>query len=315
MTSQQQYTGIVATDDAKPRDNTPAPSGSHLARCVQIIDNGTHTTEFAGEAKRRRTISVGWEVYPEDDDGEIMRNADGEFFLVWENWTLSMNEKSKMFQRVESWLGRSLRPEEKKSFEAGSLLDQPCRINIIHNNVDKGGVTRTYANVSSVSPAKPREVAGLPDRGADIVFFSIAKPDMAVFETFADWRKEKITHAEEWKGERFVSQYGDDAAPAPVAPFTGGEIRGCLEKHSEQTGSNARGPWTAHRFGLKSKHGPMWFGTFDEALAARLIPAVGTGVEVTVELAQGQRGLDLVDVIDAGDLQTQDGGWGEDEVL
>lgn len=308
-----EYTGIVATDSPK-RDNTPAPSGSHLARCVQIIDNGTSLDEFAGESRRRRTIAIGWEVYPEDEDGEIMANEQGEYFLVWENWTLSMNEKAKMLQRLESWRGKSLTPDERKRFEVGTLLDKPCRLSVIHNTADKGGTTRTYANVSGIAPATKRETDGLPDRGHDLVFFNINKPDMALFETFADWRKEKITHAEEWRGDRFVSDrngQGDTRPVASTAP-SAGEVKGCLTAHNSKDGTNSRGPWTSNRFRLDNG---TWFGTMDTQLADRLTPAVGTGVQVVVELAQGEKGMELVDVLDAGDLQTQDGGWGGDEVL
>ena len=41
---------------------TPAPEGTHVARCVRLIDLGTQHGEYLGQATVRNQVMVMWEL-------------------------------------------------------------------------------------------------------------------------------------------------------------------------------------------------------------------------------------------------------------
>ena len=119
-------------------DYEQAPTGTHVARCVRLIDLGTQSSEYEGRKSSRRQVVISWEL-PE----EMMATGEraGEPFLVTKFYTLSLNEKAKLRADLISWRGRDFTEEELAGFDMKKILGTACLLGVIDrdgkNRVDK----------------------------------------------------------------------------------------------------------------------------------------------------------------------------------
>lgn len=128
---------IVKQDDTK---DFPMPSaGQHAARCYQVVDLGIKEKggQYPGQAHK---IRLAFEI------DELME--DGRPFVVSEELTMSLNKKSRLYQRLVSWRGRAFTEEELDAFDLKKLINAPCLINVIINESDG----KHYANINSITP-------------------------------------------------------------------------------------------------------------------------------------------------------------------
>ena len=186
--------GCVATGNVKNETTSyeRCDGGVYSARCVQVVDLGTHNNVWQGETKQKREVFVVWEL------SELMQ--DGRPFTV--NWrgTLSMNEKGKLYQMLTSWRGRPFTSDELRSFELKNILDKCCMINIT-KEVSKAG--KEYNKVISVMPL-PKGMA-CPDRYNELVDFGIT--DIGDEEYDKLWGFVKKIVDESYEGQRYWSSH------------------------------------------------------------------------------------------------------------
>ncbi len=166
---------------------TPCPEGTHVARCVQVIDLGTQYSKYYGKNKHK--IIIGWEI-PDIDKGEEGCQ------LVWCRYTLSLHRNAALRAHLESWRGRQFTAEELQGFDLQRILDVPCLISIAHrvNGQD------TYADVKAVMKLPKGSVCG--DRITEIVYFDVDNFDQDTFDTFSKNLKETIENSAERKAAR-----------------------------------------------------------------------------------------------------------------
>lgn len=180
---------IATSNETGPR---PLPSpGTHVARCVSVIDMGTHTGEYAGKAIRRHKVRLTWELPCET---AVFRAENGEQpFVVSKLYTLSLHEKSALRHDLESWRSRQFTEEELAGFDIRKLLNTPCLLAIVHQEKD----ARTFANIVSVSQlAKGLEC---PQAYNPLVHYEIEQGRDGVYELFPEWLRNKIAECEEWE--------------------------------------------------------------------------------------------------------------------
>jgi hypothetical protein len=171
------------------------PSGSHLGRCYRIVDLGSQKSEYMGEIKVQRKIMVGWELFGEDDEGLPLLTDDGKPMAIFKNYTLSWAENATLRKDLQSWRNKPWTDSEAKRFDLKSILNQYCMLNVIHK--DSNG--KTYANVATISPVPSMiKQAGLPKPVNANQIFTLAEPDMVLFETFGKGLKDKIMNSPEW---------------------------------------------------------------------------------------------------------------------
>lgn len=109
--------------------------------CSKIIDLGTQYNEtFKNSAHK---IRIFWEIVGEtiEINGEQMPR------LVSKEFTLSLNEKSKLRQALQSWRGKAFTAEELQGFDLRKVLGVGCQLQIIHKEGSNG---TTYANVETI---------------------------------------------------------------------------------------------------------------------------------------------------------------------
>lgn len=167
-------------------DFEQAPIGTHIARCVKIIDIGTQKGEYQGKVNIRRQCIVGWEL-----PNELMTEGDykGKPFVVSRFYTASLGEKANLRKDLENWRGRAFTEQELMGFESKNILDKPCMLGIIHNDKGKARVS----GVMAVPKGTP-----VPNRVNDLLYFSLDDFDAKIYESLSEGYKKLIQASPEW---------------------------------------------------------------------------------------------------------------------
>ena len=197
----------------KGGDFERCPSGMHLGRCYRIIDLGTQKSEYMGQVKYLHKVMLGWELHGTNDAGEPLKMKDGRPVGIFKNYTLSWSEKANLRLDLQSWRGKQFSQEEMRRFDLKTVLGVWCMLNIIDRVGNDG---KTYTNVNGLTPV-PSVIkqAGLPTPVNKNELFNIGDPDMAMFETFSDNLKKKISSSPEWQ-KRNAPQ---NSAPESASPY------------------------------------------------------------------------------------------------
>ncbi len=168
--------------------------------CTKLIDLGIQYSETFGNSSRK--VRLFWEIIGETveiNGEEVPRQVSKEY-------TLSLNEKSKLRQMLQSWRGKAFTAEELQAFDLKKVLGAGCQIQIIHKEGNNG----TYANVETVL-ALPKGMS-LP-APQDVVWFDFDDPDTyAAFSTLPRFVQEKIADAENFAETGL--ELPSDTAPA-----------------------------------------------------------------------------------------------------
>jgi len=186
------------------------PAGTHVARCYGIIDLGTQYSEKFGNWSHK--VQFQWELPNESMD-------DGRPLAISKKYTISLNEKANLRHDLESWLGRSITPqEEKEGFALGSMLGAPCLLSVIH--ADSNG--KTYANIAGVMSV-PKGTT-VPDQSNPAVSYDVENGRDAVYTKLPDWIKNIIEESKEFKGadepetEEAEPDLSDTSLPFEIEP-------------------------------------------------------------------------------------------------
>ena len=191
---------LVAKDSG---DFISVPPGMHLARCYRIIDQGTQKTEFNGEEKYQRKVMIQFEIHSEDDAGKPLVTSDGKPLSIAKTFTLTLSENSNLRKDLQMWRGREFTAQELRGFELKNVLGAWAMLSVIHK--ESGG--KVYSNIAAINPV-PRAMkeAGLPKGSNELKMFDIEEPDMALFDTFSENLKNKITSSPEWREREGTSE-------------------------------------------------------------------------------------------------------------
>jgi len=188
--------GFVAKDSGGG-DFKRVPQGVFVARCFQLIDMGTQTQIGQFGAKTAHKISVGWEIFGEDDNGEPLTvNVDGKNMplTIKKSYTMSLHEKANLRKDLEAWRGRAFSEEEAKGFDISKLLGAYCMVNVTTS--ENGG--KTYSNVAGLTPLPSALKANKPAGVHEFFVFDLDKPDMKVFNSFHEKLQMAIKKSPEW---------------------------------------------------------------------------------------------------------------------
>jgi hypothetical protein len=213
--------GIIATDNGSGKDFQKAPEGTHIARCVQMIQLGTVEKLINGKKAITNEVRLTWEL---PNELEVFDEAKGEEpFLISESYTLSTSEKANLRKVIDAWRGKPLTEQQAKEFDITVLLGQPCMINIGYRTSKSNG--KEYANITSVM-ALPKGTS-VPDQITPTKLLSFAEFDWDLFESLSKYVKDRIANSLEYgqlmadKVARESANAGKThAAPQAIAPAT-----------------------------------------------------------------------------------------------
>jgi hypothetical protein len=170
------------------------PEGSHIARCIKIIDLGTQVTEWAGVEKLTPKAVIVWEI-----PGERIQytNKDGKEveapMTISSKYTVSLAPKANIRAVLESWRGKAFTQEELDGFNISKVLGVPCMLSIVHEPSKDG--TKIYANVSSVMKL-PKGIECPPQENPSIIY-DIDAHDQAIFDSLPKYYQEQINQSQE----------------------------------------------------------------------------------------------------------------------
>lgn len=133
-------------------DFQQAPVGTHIARCIRLIDLGTQQGEYQGKTTMRNQILVMWELC-----GEMMETDDGpKPFIVSKFYTNSLSEKANLCHDLTQWRGREFSPEELAKFDLQAILGAPCLLSVVakekSEKVKIGGVMKLPKGQEAPTP-------------------------------------------------------------------------------------------------------------------------------------------------------------------
>lgn len=164
-----------------------APTGTHIARCVKLIDIGTQRGEFQGKATSKRQCIIGWEL-----PTELMTEGDaaGKPFCVSKFYTSSLNEKATLRKDLANWRGRDFTESELAGFEAKNILGKPCLVSITPNEKGRARVTGVMMLPKNTN---------VPAQVNPTLYFSLDEFDQRVFDSLSDGFKKMITASPEYQ--------------------------------------------------------------------------------------------------------------------
>lgn len=168
--------------DAGSKEFEQAPVGTEVGVCIKVIDIGTQTGEYQGQATSRRQVIVSWEL-----PNSLMADGDqaGKPFVVSRFYTASLNEKATLRHHLVSWRGREFTDEELAGFNPRNIIGKPCLLSLVAN-------TRGKTVVSSVM-ALPKGMPVHPQKNPS-TYFSMwpGQFDQNVFDSLSDGIKTKF---------------------------------------------------------------------------------------------------------------------------
>jgi len=172
-----------------------APEGTHIARCIQIVDLGTQSVEFNGEKKEQHKARITWEL---PNEQRVFKEENGEQpFLVSKEFTVSLSDKANLRKVLESWRGKAFDDIELTGFDIMNVLGVPCMLQIIHKTSKSGN---KYAEISSVMKLMKGTIC--PNQINPSTALSFEAWDEMVFNGLNDWLKDKIKQSPEYKALR-----------------------------------------------------------------------------------------------------------------
>lgn len=157
---------------------TPAPAGTHVAVCSQLIDMGLQHSDFYDKDSEK--IMLGFEL------SNVIDEESKKPKMVWKQYTRSLGAKANLRGDLESWRGRKFSGEELAAFDMSKLVGAGCLLSIVHDTKEGS----TYANIQAIM-ALP---SGTPKPivQGKTVLFDIDSWDEATFGGFSEKLQAKI---------------------------------------------------------------------------------------------------------------------------
>jgi hypothetical protein len=164
-------------------------AGVYPARCIQVVELGTHDNTYQGETKKRKELMIVWEI-----SGELMQ--DGRPFVVSWRGTNTLNEKGQLYKMLISWRGAPFTDSQLQKFELKNILDACCMINISKETSKAGKI---FNKVITVMPL-PKGMK-CDERQNPLVDFGITDINNDEFTKLWPWVQRIVLESDE--GKRF----------------------------------------------------------------------------------------------------------------
>jgi len=134
---------LISKDSGGSGSFEPVPEGTHIARCITVVDIGFQETPWGSKEK----VYLGFEVPDVRVEWKDKDGADHEGpAIIGSRYTNSINEKAILGQHLVSWRGKQFTDDERQGFDLFNVLGAPCMLSVTHNT--KGD--RTYANITGI---------------------------------------------------------------------------------------------------------------------------------------------------------------------
>lgn len=187
-------------------DFAQAPAGTHVARCIKLIDIGTHHGEYQGKPTVRNQVIAQWELPNET----IEVDGQAKPFIVSKFYTNSLSEKANLRKDLEAWRGKPFTPEELMGFDLMNILGKPCLVTIVHNEDGKAKVTGVSGLVKGTTCPPAVNATGA---------FWIDEWDNEKFDALPEGFRKLIMESDEYKASLSPNLNGRPATTKNVDPL------------------------------------------------------------------------------------------------
>lgn len=175
--------GFMATEKAGSGGFEQTPQGTHIARCVTVVDLGLQHTPWGSKEQ----VYLGFEVPSHRVEWERDGKKHQGPGLIGVTWTLNLYEEANLGKNLISWRGKPFTREEKQGFDLFKLLGVPCMLSVTHNEAKNG---KTYANIASIMGV-PKGTA-VPDQETESVGYTATDARYSnTLDKLPEWLRDK----------------------------------------------------------------------------------------------------------------------------
>lgn len=163
------------------------PRGTHVARCVAVVDLGTAPDTYDEKTTVKRKLSLTWE-FPKQ-----LIEKDGETFPMQlsRTFTASLFKESAFRGIIDPWLAPTA--DEIKNFNPSILAGKECLVSVIHETKQSGDTVDKVSSVSSLPDG-----TNVPETGTEPWEYDPEKPTVN-FDRLREWQQKRVRTSEEYK--------------------------------------------------------------------------------------------------------------------
>ena len=170
------------------------PAGSHLARCVSIVDLGSQLHTYQDKQEMSRDVRITFELPSLLMEGKFDPKDKGRAHGVSRTVKMSLHPKATLRKLLEGWRGKKFASKEEiDAFDPKKLIGHPARLTLVEDG--------DYVNLESISPINPK-TDKVPKQIAKSTFFSL-EPDEFDLEVFGSLGLDCFWSVRRWRALRF----------------------------------------------------------------------------------------------------------------
>ena len=175
-----------------------APKGTHVARCIAVVDLGTGPETYKGETKMRRMLNVTWAL----PKCTIEIEGEQKPMHISKKFTASLNSKSTLRKFVDAWLA----PSEKQlaKFNPLEMLGKEALVTVTHYERANGDMGASIGSVSSLP-----EGVNVPPTETQPWSYDPSNPKVN-WDKLLEWQRERVSESTEYKAAIATQEQKDD---------------------------------------------------------------------------------------------------------
>lgn len=171
------------------------PRGTHLCRCVQVIDLGTQHFQPGDDGSRK--IYFAFETCTQRHTFDEKRGP--EPFMLQIEFAFFMGraaKPTKLRKFVEGWFGKAFTTDDEASkFDFAKLLNRAAQITVAHQPKKDGTMKSVIADIFLPEPGTT-----VPPAHNPLLCYEIAEGQDATFAKLPNFLKVKIAESDEFSG-------------------------------------------------------------------------------------------------------------------
>lgn len=201
-------------------DIPPLDGGTYMGVCVAVIDLGQQYKQYEKQ-KQGRYVEQCLFIFEIPSERVQVDGQDKPRWLSSKRFTVSLHERSALFQLLTSWRGRALSEAELdpagEGFDLMQMAGQGAMLSVSVNEKDDGSRSNKIEAVTGfpkgIAPPKPE---------SEILVFDADDPDMEVFAKLPEWIQDAIR-----KSTQFADNPPEEKVDLPPEDGTPQESEAC----------------------------------------------------------------------------------------
>lgn len=201
-------------------DIPPLDGGTYMGVCVAVIDLGQQYKQYEKQ-KQGRYVEQCLFIFEIPSERVQVDGQDKPRWLSSKRFTVSLHERSALFQLLTSWRGKALSEAELdpagEGFDLMQMAGQGAMLSVSVNEKDDGSRSNKIEAVTGfpkgIAPPKPE---------SEILVFDADDPDMEVFAKLPEWIQDAIR-----KSTQFADNPPEEKVDLPPEDGASQESEAC----------------------------------------------------------------------------------------